>query len=99
METLRIGVLLIFPVGTLQGDQLRPQRENHRSLENAGVARQAAAKMRLLGNQGVPGDGPIGSGGDAGRVFQSNVTGGKLREFVVAAVSVEQENLAEAVGD
>ena len=53
--------------------------------------------MRLAFNQRVPGDGPIGRGGDAGGKFQRDIARRQFRQLMVAAVAVQQEDPAKAI--
>ena len=78
VEISGIGVPGVIAMGALGSDELGPQGEHHRGFEDAGMARQTAAEMRLDGDQSVPGDGPIGCGGDAGGELESNIARGEL---------------------
>ncbi len=100
MQAGRIGSEFAVAVGALGGNQIRAEGEHEGGLETARVAGEIAAAMRAsTPNRSDQAIVPIGAGRDVDGLAERHIARRELRQFVIAAVTVDQKDARETVGN
>src|SRR5688572_30406501 len=92
LESLRVRACELIAMRLVSGDKFRPQGKHKRGFEITRMARKTAALMGSDCRQCVPGDHPVRTRADTDGMLECHIASRQLCEFVVTAVTVQQED-------